>query len=131
PYYAHAWYNTGFILLEHQQDPMAARPYFVEAQRLAPDYSDAYYNVGVTYERTGQLDSAFHWYRMTLERAPEHELGALGLERLQATGRRVGRRAPGTREAPEQVPCSGASHSRSRGPSSLPRSTPMVTPSTR
>ncbi len=91
PYYAHAWYNTGFILLEHQQDPMAARPYFVEAQRLAPDYSDAYYNVGVTYERTGQLDSAFHWYRMTLEREPEHELGALGLERLQAKGLRVGR----------------------------------------
>ncbi|MDX9750427.1 MAG: tetratricopeptide repeat protein [Flavobacteriales bacterium] len=89
PHDPHAWYNTGYILMEHRNDPVAARPQFARAMLVAPEYTEAYYNLGVTYERTGQLDSALVWYKRSLGVDPAFTAAAQGLSRLQSKGARV------------------------------------------
>ena len=92
PNYPLAWYNTGFVLLEHRHDPRAARAEFTKAIDLLPDYTEAYYNRGLTYEKEGRLDSALKDYKQALLLAPGFTLAAEGLSRLQAKGVRVNTR---------------------------------------
>jgi tetratricopeptide (TPR) repeat protein len=85
------WYNTGYILLEHQRDLPAAREQFSEAIARMPIYPQAYYNRGLTYELQGILDSASVEYRMALALEPDMTLAAEGLSRLQQRGLRIQR----------------------------------------
>ncbi|MEO8588389.1 MAG: tetratricopeptide repeat protein, partial [Flavobacteriales bacterium] len=86
PAYPLAWYNTGYVLLEHKHDLRAARTQFNKAIYLLPDYTQAYYSRGVTYELEGRLDSALKDFKQALALAPGFTLAAEGLSRLQAKG---------------------------------------------
>ncbi|MCB0766940.1 MAG: tetratricopeptide repeat protein [Flavobacteriales bacterium] len=84
-----AWYNTGFIYLEHQDRFEAAREEFTGAIERMPTYAQAYYNRGLTYEFEGVLDSAAKDFRVALALMPDFDAPAHGLDRLQKRGLRV------------------------------------------
>jgi tetratricopeptide (TPR) repeat protein len=84
-----AYYNTGYILLEHQQRTADARREFARAIALLPDHAQAYYNRGLTFELDGKLDSALIDYQQALRLAPTFTLPAEGLGRLQSKGIKV------------------------------------------
>ncbi len=92
PNYPVAYYNTGFILLEHRKRVKQARVEFDRAIELLPDYTQAYYNRGVTYELEGMLDSARWDYSIALKLDPGFTDAALGMSRLQEKGVNVGTR---------------------------------------
>lgn len=89
PRYPLAFYNSGYVLLEHQGRRAEARKEFTRAIQLLPDYVDAYYSRGLTYELDNQLDSALTDYKQALKLAPGHTEAARGLERLESKGMRV------------------------------------------
>jgi len=91
PTNALAWYNSGYVLLEHLGDVAAARAEFDMAVRLWPTYPEAYYNRGRTYELEGRLDSALIDFKRALALAPDMDLAAEGLGRLRGRGVRVDR----------------------------------------
>lgn len=84
-----AWYNSGWVRLEHLGDLPGANRDFSQAIHLEPNYSDAWYNRGVVMERMNELDSAAANYQVTLRLAPSHLLAAEALDRLQAKGVRI------------------------------------------
>lgn len=85
------WYNTGYILLVHKNEPEAAREEFTEAIRRSPGYIEAYYNRGLTYEENGSLDSALADFKRALALDPTFTLAAEGLGRLADRGVHVER----------------------------------------
>ena len=89
PKNATAWYNSGYVLLEHQQRTREAREEFSRAIVELPTYAQAYFNRGLTYELEGSLDSALVDYKRSLALAPEMDLAAAGLSRLQQKGLKV------------------------------------------
>ncbi|MBL7938288.1 MAG: tetratricopeptide repeat protein [Flavobacteriales bacterium] len=89
PRNATAWYNSGYILLEHQQRTAEARAEFSRAIAELPTYAQAYYNRGLTYELEGTLDSALLDYKRSLALAPDMDFAAQGLGRLQQMGIKV------------------------------------------
>lgn len=89
PDYPLAYYNTGYILLEHQKKTLMAREQFQRAIAKMPTYTQAWYSRGVTYELEGRLDSAKADYEQTLRIDPTHTEAALGLSRLAAKGVKV------------------------------------------
>lgn len=84
-----AWYNTGYIYLEHQDKFAEAREQFSAAIKRMPTYAQAYYNRGLTYEFEGKTDSAAMDFRTALALQPSFDDAALGLDRLQARGLKV------------------------------------------
>jgi tetratricopeptide (TPR) repeat protein len=78
-----AWYNRGYILLELQQKPAEAIPFFERAIEIAPQYIDAVYNLGLCYEDIGEIAEARKHYTKALEMNPQYDLAAYGMERLQ------------------------------------------------
>lgn len=89
PRNATAWYNTGYVLLEHLNDLPKARLEFSHAIALLPTYAHAYYNRGLTFELENELDSALLDYKRALAIKPDLDLAAEGLGRLQAKGLKV------------------------------------------
>lgn len=89
PRYPLAYYNSGFVLLEMQGKRSEARAEFTRAIQLLPDYVDAYYSRGLTYEQEGKLDSALADYQQALRLAPGHTDAAKGLGRLEDRGVKV------------------------------------------
>lgn len=86
PKNATAWYNTGYVMLQHQQRYVDARVEFEKAILLLPNYANAYYNLGLTYEFEDQLNSAKAAYKQALVLQPDMDLAAEGLDRLQRRG---------------------------------------------
>lgn len=86
PQNATAWYNTGYVMLQHQQRFLDARVEFEKAITLLPNYANAYYNLGLTYEFEDQLNSAKAAYKQALALQPDMDLAAEGLDRLQRRG---------------------------------------------
>lgn len=89
PGYPAPYYNTGYILLEHQRRIPEARREFSQAINRMPDYTQAYYSRGVTYELEGKLDSAYADYRLAIRLDPQHTEAARGLSRLAEKGVKV------------------------------------------
>lgn len=89
PDYPAPYYNTGYILLEHQRRIAEARNEFSKAIEKLPTYVQAYYSRGVTYELEGKLDSAHADYRLAMRLDPQHTDAALGLNRLADKGVKV------------------------------------------
>lgn len=89
PRYPLAYYNTGYVLLERKGDRKGARSEFARAIALQPDYTDAYYSRGLTYELEGLLDSAAADYQQAIRLMPDHTEAAKGLSRLADRGVRV------------------------------------------
>ncbi len=84
-----AWYNSGFIRLEHLNDLAGAKADFGKAIKLEPAYANAWYNRGLALERQNVLDSAAANYQMAITLEPGHHLAAAGLDRLQGKGVRI------------------------------------------
>ncbi len=97
-----AWYNRGWVRLEHLGDPNGAKKDFDKAIELQTNYADAWYNRGVALERTQQPDSAAANYQICLTIDPGHTLAAMGLDRMAKQGVRIKLRekgaASGTKE---------------------------------
>lgn len=84
-----AWYNTGYIYLEHMDRFADARREFQGAITRMPTYAQAYYNRGLTYEFEQKLDSAAKDFKVALALQPDFDAAAQGLDRMQAKGVRV------------------------------------------
>ena len=84
-----AWYNSGYVKLEHLHDPDGAKQDFSKAIQLVPGYADAWYNRGLAMERINELDSAAANYEVVMGMRPDYALAAAGLDRLQAQGVRI------------------------------------------
>lgn len=84
-----AWYNSGWVRLEHLGDFAGAKRDFSKAIELETNYADAWYNRGVAMERTNELDSAAANYQLCLSIAPAHTLAAESLDRLAKKGVRI------------------------------------------
>ncbi len=84
-----AWYNRGWVRLEHLDDPNGAKQDFDKAIELQTNYADAWYNRGVAMERTQQPDSAAANYQICLTIDPGHTMAAMGLDRLAKQGIRI------------------------------------------
>lgn len=89
PGYPAPYYNTGYILLEHEKRVADARREFNLAIERMPDYAQAYYSRGVTYELDNKLDSALEDYKLAIGLSPQHTEAALGLSRLEKRGLKV------------------------------------------
>jgi len=90
-----AWYNRGWVKLEHLGDPNGAKKDFDKAIELQTNYADAWYNRGVAMERTQQPDSAAANYQICLTIDPGHTLAAMGLDRMAKQGVRIKLREKG------------------------------------
>lgn len=86
PRYPLAYYNTGYVLLERKNDAVGARREFTKALELLPDYTNAYFSRGLTYELEGSLDSALRDYQQAIRLSPDHTDAAKGLSRLADKG---------------------------------------------
>lgn len=89
PGYPAPYYNTGYILLEHQRRIAEARREFNLAIERMPDHAQAYYSRGVTYELENKLDSALADYQLAITLSPQHTEAAQGLSRLERRGLKV------------------------------------------
>lgn len=58
--------NLGAIYLEYLNKPELAQPLLVEAISLKPDYIEATYNLGFSFEKQNKPDSAIKYYEKTL-----------------------------------------------------------------
>lgn len=96
PTHPMAHFNTGFIHLEHLDDPRGAIAGFTGALERLPNYHQAYFNRGLAYERLDVLDSAAMDFQRTLALAPDYDEAAFGLERLASKGLRIDRPRSGT-----------------------------------
>ncbi len=77
-----AWYNQGYVWLEHFEEPQAAIPFFKKTIEVFEGYDDAYYNLGLCYELIGNFSEARDYFEQTLEVNPQHDLAAVGLSRV-------------------------------------------------
>lgn len=91
PANALAHYNSGWVRMEHLDDPRRALADFTAAIARDPRYHQAYYNRGLAYERLDVLDSAGLEYQRALALAPDYDPAAHGLERLASKGLRIDR----------------------------------------
>ncbi len=91
PSHPMAHFNTGFIHLEHLDDPHGAIAGFTRAIERLPNYHQAYFNRGLAYERLDVLDSAGMDFQRALALAPDYNEAAYGLERLASKGLRINR----------------------------------------
>ena len=82
-------YNSGYVRMEHLNDPARAKADFSKAIALNTNYYPAWYNRGVAMERTGQLDSAAANYQIALRIEPGFTDAAMALDRLARQGVRV------------------------------------------
>jgi len=55
-----------------------------QATALTPDHAPTYYQLALSYEKSGRLRSAAHWARQTLRYNPEHDGAFLVLLRCYA-----------------------------------------------
>ena len=82
-------YNSGYVRMEHLNDPGRAKADFSKAIALNTNYYPAWYNRGVAMERTGQLDSAAANYQIALRIEPGFTEAAVALDRLAKQGVRI------------------------------------------
>lgn len=74
PAYAAAHYNLGYIQLALKNNPSASLPFFTEAIRISPDYVEAYYNRGMAYKLSGNVDAAKKDFMKALALFPTYKL---------------------------------------------------------
>ena len=76
-------YNIGYVNLEYLNDNEKALEYFDKVLEINPDYTDAYYNKGLTLERMGQYRQAEEIYKDILKSHPDYELAISALNYIQ------------------------------------------------
>ncbi|MGC2062920.1 MAG: tetratricopeptide repeat protein [Thermodesulfovibrionales bacterium] len=56
----------GIVYLMHLDDTPKAIEYFEKAVKVAPDYSEAYNNLGYSYEKSGSFETAITYYKKAI-----------------------------------------------------------------
>ena len=56
---------------------------FLEEIKINPNYSDAYYNLGLVYKQSGKIDDAIRLWKKTLSLNPSHNYAKNQLERIK------------------------------------------------
>jgi tetratricopeptide (TPR) repeat protein len=89
PRNATAWYNSGYIYMEHLDELDKAIAEFETAATMEPRYYVALYSKGAALERSEQIDDAGRSYEAALKVKPDHEPSANGLSRMVEKGYRA------------------------------------------
>lgn len=76
PQYPDAWNNLGEVFLLLLNEPDSAIQYFQKAVDNNPEFTAAFYNLGYTYQVTGQPEKAIPHYEKALELEP-YEIRAM------------------------------------------------------
>lgn len=66
--------NLGIIYLEYLNRPELSQPFFEQALSIKPDYVEANYNLGFSYEKRMLTDSAIKYFEKVLEYDNSHRL---------------------------------------------------------
>lgn len=83
PDYFDAWYNIGYVYLELLNQYDSAAIHFEKALETGPrGYKEARYNLGLSFEKAGDLKTAEAHYREALRIDPQYDLAANGLSRI-------------------------------------------------
>ena len=77
-----AYYNSAYIYLVELQDYEKAEEMFLAAISIDPDFVEAVYNLGRTYEAKGNFEQARVQYQKSIEILPNYPLAVQGLNRL-------------------------------------------------
>jgi tetratricopeptide (TPR) repeat protein len=85
PKFSNAHYNLGFIEIEFRNNPAAALPHFIEAEKSNPSFGAAIYMQGVCHEQMGKKAEAVTAFKRCLKINPQFELATDGLKRLGAS----------------------------------------------
>lgn len=80
---ADPYYNRGYIELVYKADFKEAAKWFGKAIDWNPDYADAWYNRGFSYELDGKLAQAKADYLKAMEIEPNFPLAIKGLNRIE------------------------------------------------
>lgn len=75
-------FNKGYIFLEYMQRYDSASFYFTKALQQYPQYYQAYYNRGLSYESMNKRKEAEADYRMALSIQPDYTDAAISLNRI-------------------------------------------------
>lgn len=82
PAYADAHYNLGYLDLVYNKDYKSAIVHFTDAIRINDNYVEAFFNRGVCYEYTGDLQAAEKDYRHALSIVPNYKLAKDRLSKI-------------------------------------------------
>jgi tetratricopeptide (TPR) repeat protein len=80
--WADPYYNIGYIHLLMTEDLDSAVFYFEKSTRLDPTFYQAYNNLGLAYEKKGNLDAARKYYQKAIEINPDFQLAKDNLNAL-------------------------------------------------
>ncbi|MBI3134005.1 MAG: tetratricopeptide repeat protein [Bacteroidetes bacterium] len=81
--WADPYYNEGYIHLLMTEQIDSAVYFFNKAVELDPQYYQAYNNLGLAYEKKGDLTNARLYYTKAVEINPDYKLAKDNLNRLQ------------------------------------------------
>lgn len=81
--WADPYYNQGYIHLIMTENLDSAIFYFSKATELDPGYFQAYNNIGLAYEKKGDLSNARSYYGKAVEVNPDFQLAKDNLNRLR------------------------------------------------
>jgi tetratricopeptide (TPR) repeat protein len=79
---ADPYFNRGYIEMVYRGNYPEAEKWFSKAIYWNPNYADAWYNRGFTYELDGKLSKAKEDYRKAIEIEPNFPLAIKGLNRI-------------------------------------------------
>jgi tetratricopeptide (TPR) repeat protein len=80
---ADPYFNRGYIEMVYKANFEEAAKWFGKAIYWKPDYADAWYNRGFSYELDGKLAKAKTDYQKTMELEPNFPLAIKGLNRIE------------------------------------------------
>ena len=83
PSHSQSYYNEGYIYLTEYLDFDKAAGMFNKAIEIEPDFTEAVYNLGRTYEAMKDTAKAKEKYREALKLTTNYELAIEGLNRLE------------------------------------------------
>ncbi|MFA5417802.1 MAG: tetratricopeptide repeat protein [Bacteroidales bacterium] len=81
-----AFYHLGYIYLAELSDYGSAKIEFQKAIELDPNYVEAVYNLGRTFEALKEYKTARSYYKQSLELLPNYPLAVQGMNRLDDNG---------------------------------------------
>ncbi|MEZ5194860.1 MAG: tetratricopeptide repeat protein [Bacteroidales bacterium] len=82
PGFYYATFNIGYIHLVFTKDFQTAIDYFTKTIEINPDYGEAYYNRGFSYELLKDVENSRSDYKKTLELLPNYDKAIDGLNRI-------------------------------------------------
>ena len=81
--YADAYFNHGYVHMIMTEELDSALHFFTIATEVDPEYFQAFNNIGLCYEKQGDLQLAKEYYRKSIEINPDYQLAKDNLNALQ------------------------------------------------